>query len=128
VEQEGGPVAALSVEGIPRPVNPIVADDLTQIGCQAIVNAFQHAGAKKIEVHLVYKTTELRLQVNDDGCGMSPGIAESGKVGHYGLIGMRERAERIGGTLTITSVAGQGTRLTASVPGRHAYRKTKQHD
>jgi signal transduction histidine kinase len=79
-------------------------------------------------VQLHYKPTELRLQVNDDGCGMSEEVAESGKPGHYGLIGMRERAQRIGGTLIIASAAGQGTQLTASVPGRHAYRGTKQHD
>jgi signal transduction histidine kinase len=127
-QQEGGPAATLNVEGTPRSVNPLVADDLAQIGRQAIVNAFQHAGAKKIEVYLNYKGTELRLQVNDDGCGMSPRIAESGKPGHYGLAGMRERAERIGGTLIIASVAGQGTQLTASVPGRRAYRETKQRD
>ena len=128
VQQEGGPTATLNVEGTPRPINPVIADDLAQIGCQAIVNAFQHAGATKVEVSLHYKTTELRLQVNDDGRGMSPAIVESGKPGHYGLIGMRERAERIGGTLILASVAGHGTQLTASVPGRYAYRKTKQHD
>jgi signal transduction histidine kinase/ligand-binding sensor domain-containing protein len=127
-QQEGGPSATLSVEGTPRSVNPLVADDLAQIGSQAIANAFQHAGAKRIEVHLNYKTTELRLQVNDDGRGMSPRIAESGKPGHYGLVGMRERAQRIGGSLIIASVAGQGTQLTATVPGRHAYREAKQHD
>jgi signal transduction histidine kinase/ligand-binding sensor domain-containing protein len=127
-QQEGGPAATLNVEGTPRSVNPLVADDLVQIGCQAIANAFQHAGAKRIEVHLDYKKAELRLEVNDDGCGISPGIAESGKPGHYGLLGMRERAQRIGGTLIIASVAGQGTQLTASVPGRHAYREAKQHD
>ncbi len=127
-QQESGPDATLSVEGTPRSVNPLVADDLAQIGCQAIVNAFQHAGARKIEVYLHYESTELRLQVKDDGCGMSQRIAESGKPGHYGLIGMRERAERIGGTLTLTSVAGFGTQLTASVPGRRAYREVKRHD
>jgi signal transduction histidine kinase len=126
--QEGGPAATLNVEGTPRPVNPLVADDLAQIGCQAIVNAFQHAGARNIEVHLHYKTKELRLQVNDDGSGMSAGVAESGKPGHYGLIGMRERAQRIGGTLTIASIAEQGTKLIAAVPGRYAYRETKQND
>lgn len=126
--QAGGPEATLKVEGTPRPVNPLVADDLAQIGCQAIANALQHAGARRVDVQLHYKPTELRLQVKDDGCGMSEEVAESGKPGHYGLIGMRERAQRIGGTLIIASAAGQGTQLTASVPGRHAYRGTKQHD
>jgi signal transduction histidine kinase len=125
---EGGPAAILLVEGAARPVNPMVADDLGQIGCQAIVNAFQHSKAKKIEVRLDYKTRELRLQVIDDGCGIDPQIAESGKTGHYGLIGMRERANRIGGTVNIASAGGQGTRITASIPGRNAYRESEAHD
>jgi signal transduction histidine kinase/ligand-binding sensor domain-containing protein len=128
VRQDGGPSAKLAVEGIPRPVDPLVADDLVQIGRQAIVNAFQHAGAQQIEVYLNYRTTELRLQVKDDGCGMNPHLAESGKPGHYGLIGMRERAQRIGGTLTISSTAGRGTQVTAVIPGRQAFRKTRGHD
>jgi signal transduction histidine kinase len=66
--------------------------------------------------------------VNDDGCGIDPRIAEGGKPGHYGMVGMRERAERMGGTLMVASIAGKGTQLTASVPGRHAYRGTKHHD
>jgi signal transduction histidine kinase len=125
---EGGPTAILIVGGTPRPVNPPVADDLGQIGCQAIVNAFQHSGAKSIEVHLDYKTSELRLQVIDNGCGIDPQIAESGKTGHYGVIGMRERANRIGGTLNIASLGGQGTQITASIPGRNAYRESRAHD
>ena len=125
---EGGPAAILLVEGAPRPVNPLVADDLGQIGCQAIVNAFQHSGAKKIEVHLDYKTSELRLQVIDDGCGIDPQIAESGKTGHYGVIGMRERANRIGGTLNIASLGERGTQITAAIPGRSAYRKSRARD
>jgi signal transduction histidine kinase len=118
------------VEGAPRPVNPLVADDLGQIGCQAIVNAFQHSGAKNIEVQLDYKTSELGLRVIDDGCGIDPQIAESGKAGHYGVVGMRERANRIGGTLNIAGIDGDGngTQVTASVPGRNAYRESRAHD
>ena len=127
-QQEGGPLAALAVEGTVRPVNPLVADDLAQIGCQAIVNAFQHAGATKIEVRLHYKPTELRLEVNDDGSGMSERVAEFGKPGHYGLVGMRERAGRVGGTLNLASVAGRGTRLTVSVPAKRAYQVLRKHD
>jgi signal transduction histidine kinase len=127
---EGGPAAILLVGGAPRPVNPLVADDLGQIGCQAIVNAFQHSGAKNIEVQLDYKTSELGLRVIDDGCGIDPQIAESGKAGHYGVVGMRERANRIGGTLNIAGIDGDGngTQVTASVPGRNAYRESRAHD
>jgi signal transduction histidine kinase len=124
-QQADGPASRLTVEGQPRDVNPLVADEFVQIGCQAIANAFQHAAAKKLEVHLVYKPAELCLEVEDDGRGMDPRIAEARRPGHYGLIGMRERAERIGGILTIASRLGEGTKITVSVPGEQVYRESK---
>ena len=57
----------------------------------------------------------------DNGYGMPAQIMESGKSGHYGLTGMRERTERIGATLTITSRLKEGTKIAVSVPGKHAY-------
>ena len=115
------------MEGTVRPVNPLVADDLVQIGCQAIVNAFQHAGATKIQVRLHYKPTELRLEVNDDGSGMSERVAEFGKPGHYGLIGMRERAGRVGGTLTLP-VSQVGHAFNSLCARKRAYRVLRKHD
>jgi signal transduction histidine kinase len=90
-QQQRGPPSRLTVEGQPCILNPLVADEFIQIGCQAIANAFQHAMGTKIEVYLIYKPMELCLAVEDDGCGIEPRIAETGKPGHYGLIGMRER-------------------------------------
>jgi signal transduction histidine kinase len=121
-QRQGGPASSLIVEGSPRNLNPLVAEDFMQIGRQAITNAFQHAAAKKVEVCLIYRATELCLEVKDNGCGIDPRIAEAGKPGHFGLIGMRERAERIGGVLTIASRAGEGTNVTVTVPGRRAFR------
>jgi signal transduction histidine kinase len=122
-QQHDGPASRLTVEGQTRIVNPLVADEFVQIGCQAIANAFQHAAARKIVVYLRYKPAELFLEVEDDGRGIDPGIAEAGKPGHYGLIGMRERAQRIGATLTIASGIGEGTKVNLTVPGKHAYRE-----
>jgi signal transduction histidine kinase len=122
---QGGPASRLTVEGQPRNVNPLVADEILQIGCQAIANAFQHAAAKKIEVYLIYKSSELSLQVEDDGCGIDRRIAEAGKPGHYGLIGMRERSERIGAALTIASRSGEGTKIIVVIPGKRAYRESE---
>jgi signal transduction histidine kinase len=121
--RQGGPASRLTVEGQDRNLNPMVADEFIQIGCQAIANALQHAMATKIEVHLIYKPAELFLAVEDDGGGIDPQILEAGKQGHYGLIGMRERAERIGATLTIASRIREGTKISVVVPGKHAYRE-----
>jgi signal transduction histidine kinase len=124
-QREGGPLSNLTVEGTPRIVNPLVADDLTQIGYQAIANAFQHAAAGKIEVRMIYRPSELCLEVKDDGCGIESRMAETGKPGHYGLMGMRERANQIGAMLAIESRTGEGTRVTVIVPGRRAFSKEK---
>jgi signal transduction histidine kinase len=124
--REGGPDSNLTVEGTPRIVNPLVADDLTQIGYQAIANAFQHAAAGKIEVRMIYRPSELCLEVKDDGRGIESRIAETGKPGHYGLMGMRERANQIGGTLDIESRTGEGTRVTVTVPGKRAFSREKE--
>jgi signal transduction histidine kinase len=122
-QQRGGPPASLIVEGTPRNLNPLVAEDFVQIGRQVITNAFQHAAAKKIEARLIYQESELCLEVSDNGCGIDARIVASGKPGHFGLIGMRERAERIGGVVTIASRAGEGTKVIVSVPGKRAFRE-----
>jgi signal transduction histidine kinase/ligand-binding sensor domain-containing protein len=122
-QQKGEPASTLIVEGAPRTLNPLVAEDFVQIGRQALANAFQHAAAKKIEVFLFYRASELCLEVEDNGCGIDTRIAKAGKPGHYGLIGMRERAERIGAVLTIASRAGEGTKVTVTVPGKRAFRE-----
>ncbi|MBV8550343.1 MAG: hypothetical protein JOY54_03510 [Acidobacteriaceae bacterium] len=123
VQGQAGPAARLIIEGHPRAVNPLVADELVQIGCQALANAFQHSTARRIGVFLIYSPAELCLDVEDNGRGIDPRIAETGKPGHYGLIGMRERAERIGGTLTITSRIGDGTKVKLVIPGKRAYKE-----
>jgi signal transduction histidine kinase len=122
-QQEGGPEARLTIEGKPCALNPVVADEFAQIGSQAIINAFQHANARQIDVCLIYHPTQLCLEIQDDGCGIDPRVLDGGRPGHYGLLGMRERTERIRGTLTIASRLAEGTKVKVIVPGKHAYRE-----
>lgn len=111
------------VEGQPRPLDPLVRDEAYRIGREAIVNAFQHARAARVEVELAYQRDGLRLRVRDDGAGMSGGILQAGgRQGHWGLSGMRERAERIGAQLAIWSREGAGTEIDLHVPAKLAYR------
>ena len=83
-----------------------------------------HSRGSRVDIALSYGHG-LTLRVADDGVGMEPAVAERGKEGHFGLRGMRERAGRIGATLSVTSAPGTGTAIIVTVPGasfsaRHA--------
>jgi signal transduction histidine kinase len=109
------------VEGRRRPLHPLIRDEVYRIGREAIVNAYRHAQARQIEVEIDYAPRNLRLSVRDDGRGIDPAPTPSGLDGHYGLAGMRERAERIGGCVSILSRATAGTEVDLSVPGKVAF-------
>ena len=92
-----------------------------RIAREAVRNAFRHAQASHIEAEITYSERLLRVRIRDDGRGIDPAIADSGREGHYGLPGMRERAKRIGGQLNVWTAAGAGTEIELSIPGKIAY-------
>ncbi len=110
----------LTVTGSPRELHPIVRDEVHRIGYEAIRNACAHSGAAALTV-TIHHGHDLTLTIVDDGGGIGSTILERGREGHFGLLGMRERAERIGARLTLASEPGFGTRITLVVPGRLAY-------
>jgi signal transduction histidine kinase len=95
-----------------------VRDELLRILQEAAANAARHARAGTIEVELRRMDGRLQMTVSDDGAGFDAAQAFVLEAGHYGLIGMRERAKRIGGRLEIESAAGKGTRVRVEVPAR----------
>jgi signal transduction histidine kinase len=111
----------VSVIGTPRPIDPAVCNEVYRIGREAIANAFQHSGAANIRTEIGYEDDGLRLVVSDDGCGMSEETQSSGRVGHWGLCGLRERAEELGAALNIRSLPGNGTDVSLKIPRRVAY-------
>jgi signal transduction histidine kinase len=113
------------VEGRPRQLNPIVCDDVYRIGREALANAFRHSDATRIEVELVYAPTELRLLIRDDGHGIDPEILRMGSEGHWGLVGMRERAQRIGARFKVWSGPAAGTEVELSIPAHLAFTHEK---
>ena len=127
IQQELAPGAEAAyrviVEGRPRPLNPAVRDEVYRIGREGLVNAFRHSNATNVELELEYRPQELRLFVRDDGRGIDPEAARSAIDGHWGITGMRERAERIGGTLKIRSRSAAGTEVELRVPGRAAFHR-----
>ena len=109
------------VEGQPRPLHPVIRDDVYRIGREALVNSFRHAQASSIEVEIEYGAKRLRVNVRDNGFGIDPQVLRSGREGHWGLSGMRERAERIGARLTVWTRPAGGTEIELSIPAALAF-------
>jgi signal transduction histidine kinase/ligand-binding sensor domain-containing protein len=109
------------VEGPPLDLRPAVRDEISRIGREALVNVFRHARASNIEVEIEYNLRQFRLTIRDNGCGMDGRVVESGREEHWGLSGMRHRAESISAKLSIWSNPGAGTEIDLTVPGRGAY-------
>jgi ligand-binding sensor domain-containing protein/signal transduction histidine kinase len=109
------------VEGSALPVRPAVRNDIYSIGREALVNAFRHSRASNIELELEYAPSRLRVLVRDNGCGIDPEVLQLGRDGHWGLSGMRERAERIGAKVKVWSRTAGGTEVELSIPGRLAF-------
>lgn len=118
---DGVPRIVVTEQGAARSVHPIVHEEVMRIAAEALTNAVRHAVASRIDVELCYASRSLMLTVRDDGQGVAESVLGLGREGHFGLMGMRERANRIGGELTITSLPGAGTRVTLVVPARVAF-------
>jgi signal transduction histidine kinase len=116
--------AVLSVIGEPNEMHPIARDEIHRIGYEAIRNAQMHSNGSRLEVELRYDL-DLMLRVRDNGVGIDPAILEHGKDGHFGLQGIRERAARLGGKLTIVSSSKFGTEVCLAVPGAIAFRNAR---
>ena len=109
------------VQGRPRLLRIAVMDEVYRIGREAYINAVAHAGAKRIEITLLYELRAFRLVVSDDGCGISAGMPAHGPEGHRGLAGMREGAAAVGSDLTIHTRTPGGTDVRLRVPAAIAY-------
>jgi signal transduction histidine kinase len=114
------------VEGKPARLHPIIRDEAYRIGREALVNAFHHSRADKIEVELEYSNKNLRIVVRDDGAGIDEQVLQAGKDGHWGLAGMRERAESIGARLRVWSRQNAGTEVELVIPGHIAFVPKKE--
>src|SRR5262249_8089503 len=109
------------VDGSVRALKPQIADEIAWVAREAIVNAYKHSKARHIEAEIVYAPTLFRCVVRDDGQGIDERLLKTGRDGHWGLTGMRERAERVGGTLLVRSGASAGAEVELTVKGRIAY-------
>lgn len=106
----------VGVNGEQRPLPPQTENHLLRIALEAVTNALKHAQANRIAITLTYAPVRVSLLVRDDGRGFDPGHAPPPTSGHFGLFGMRERAEKLGGQLKIDSAGGQGTTISLTIP------------
>jgi len=106
-----------TVQGLTQRMAPSIESTLLRIGREAVANAVKHSGASVIRVQLIFGPREISLTVEDNGCGMDTVIPEpTSEGGRWGVRGMRERAEQIGGALSIDSTKGHGTSVSVLVP------------
>ncbi|HEX7360646.1 MAG TPA: two-component regulator propeller domain-containing protein [Bryobacteraceae bacterium] len=98
------------VSGTHRPLPPKIERELLKIGEEAVVNAIRHADAKSIKVDLIFEPKRVKMTIADDGRGFAGN--DSVPDGHFGLQGMRERAEQIDAELLVTSAPGEGTHIS----------------
>jgi signal transduction histidine kinase len=117
--------AATAIEmravGEPKQLDSIAFEEVLLVGREAIINAINHAEASLVEAELAYSARELTLRVSDNGKGMDAATLESGRAGHWGLQGMRERALALGASLEVWSKPGAGTDIQLNIPGSIAY-------
>jgi signal transduction histidine kinase len=111
----------VAVTGTPQTLHPILRDDVYRIAGEALRNAFRHAHARRIEVEIQYGIKQFQVRVRDDGQGIDSAGLDAQRRGHFGLAGMRERAELIGGRLEVWTEVGVGTEVDLTIPTAAAY-------
>jgi signal transduction histidine kinase len=103
--------ARVQVSGTYRPLDARVEAELVRIGQEAMTNVVRHAQAEHVDVVLLFQEKLLCMTIKDDGCGFEGDPGSRGQDGHFGMTGMRERAEQIGARFTVTSAEDNGTEV-----------------
>jgi signal transduction histidine kinase len=105
-----------TVGGAHRRLLPAVEDNVLHIGREAVINAVRHSGARTVAVTLAYRRRDVRLTIADEGRGFN--VEQTGwpQGGRWGIVGMRERADRIGAVFSLRSAEGKGTTIELCIP------------
>ncbi|MDQ3256733.1 MAG: histidine kinase [Acidobacteriota bacterium] len=107
----------IEVRGTPRRLPQTVENNLLRIAQECFTNAVKHAHAERIRIELSFDSRYVRLRVQDDGCGFDAQTLPSSADEHFGLLGMRERVEQLGGQFVLRTAPGAGTEISATIPG-----------
>lgn len=106
----------VKVFGEPFRLPPHSEISMYRMAQEALQNVSSHANATHAKIIISFAPKLIKLNIMDDGCGFDLNAVETNNIGHLGLLGMRERAESLGGQLTIHSEKGEGTTIELSVP------------
>ncbi len=106
----------VTTDGQVRPLSEVVEENLLRIGQEALTNVIKHSAAKKVTIGLIFGAQSVVFKIEDDGRGFTPGSSNGAKEGHFGLVGMDERAKRLDGKLKIESALGAGTCVEIEIP------------
>jgi signal transduction histidine kinase/ligand-binding sensor domain-containing protein len=109
-------------------LRPLICDDVYHIAREALTNAFRHASASQVEAELIFDQAQFNLRIRDNGTGIDEQTVSKGRLSHWGLQGMRERAKLSGGKLSIRSRPGAGTEVELLIPGKLAYAESGRSD
>jgi signal transduction histidine kinase len=112
----GGCEIVLDLEGDNRPIDAVISHELLRVAQESVANAVKHGRARQVGITLAFEPSQIRVSVRDNGAGFDP--SRPVPPGHFGLIGLRERVQKLGGTLDIRSAPGNGTTIDARVPLR----------
>ena len=116
VTKEFGIPVECRISGKPFELRQEIIHELLMVVREAIYNAVRHGHPNKVQLDINFEKNQCRLTVQDDGAGFDPDQLSFLPVGHYGLVGMRERVQRMGGKLVLHSQAGAGTEVSFRVP------------
>jgi two-component system sensor histidine kinase NreB len=106
------------VRGEPRALEPDVETTVFRVAQASLANVVQHAAASRLRVVLSFRQRSVKLAVVDDGRGFPVDADLRTYSGRWGLLGMRERASQLGGSVAIRSAPGEGTKVVLRVPIR----------
>ena len=121
------PTFDLIEEGERRSLSAAAKDEISRVALEILRNAFRHSNATRIEAEVRHDNQMLRLRIRDNGRGIDPKmLKEGGRPGHWGLQGIRERAERIGSQVDFWSESGAGTEVQLTVPAAIAYEASRE--
>ncbi|MBL9212077.1 MAG: sensor histidine kinase [Opitutaceae bacterium] len=118
LDHEGGVEVRIDFAGPPPPLPVATVHHLRMIARESVTNALKHAGASRVTIDVAVESDTLRLRVTDDGRGFDAPLETRGKSGHFGCVGIRERARKLGAQVVWRSAPGQGTTVEVTLPLR----------
>jgi signal transduction histidine kinase len=116
ISAESGIPITCEVTGKPFSLTQVAMHELMMMAREAVTNAVLHAHPRRIEVGVSFSRNELTMEVRDNGTGFEPAAVFAREDKHYGLVGMRERVQAVGGAFRLDSTPGKGTDLTVRIP------------